>query len=70
MPRKALHESESAGDYSRPVSKPVARPKHDSPDNPKAYGKPNVSSNDGELLDCALDEDTRPSEPSPYTGRE
>ena len=69
-PRKAMHEQENVKDYTRPVSKPTARPKHDFPENPKAYGKPNVPSSAPEMLDQALDQDTEPPIQSPYTGRQ
>jgi hypothetical protein len=48
---------------------PPPKPKHDSPDNPRVYGKPTVTPRDNLPMSDDLDKDTRPDEPSPYTGR-
>jgi hypothetical protein len=69
MPRKALHESESGGSVSKPAAPARARPLHDSPDNPRVYGKPTVGPRDNLPMSADVDTDTRPNEPSPYTGR-
>jgi hypothetical protein len=69
MPRKNLHESEPSGEVSKPAASPRARPLHDSPDNPRVYGKPMVGPRDNLPLSTDVDTDTRPNEPSPYTGR-
>jgi len=48
---------------------PPPKPKHDSPDNPRVYGKPTVTPRDNLPMSPDVSDDTRPDEPSPYTGR-
>jgi hypothetical protein len=69
MPRKNLHEAEPSGNLAKPAAPPKPRPMHDSPDNPKVYGKPTVTPRDNLPLGTDVDTDTAPSQPSPYTGR-
>jgi len=69
-PKKAKHEMpDDVGGSPKPNST-VPRPgKHDSPDNPRVYGKPTVAPQDNLPMSPDVSDDTRPDEPSPYTGR-